>query len=79
MFLAAHNNTAQAYNNNDFFFSLSFGHSLTTLTKFCPPCNDHQPTPGWQLYRNTFTITKKNLHTFDTSSNTPTYYLALST
>ena len=36
MFLAAHNNTAQAYNNNDFFSLSLWGHSLTTLTKFCP-------------------------------------------
>ena len=29
---------------------------------------DHLPTPGWHLWRNSFIVIKKNLHTVDISS-----------
>ena len=50
-----------------------WGHSQTTLTRFCPLLTTYPPTHCWHLWRNSSTEIRKNLHTVDISSTTSTY------
>ena len=45
-------------------------HSLTMLTRFWPFLTTYLLTPDWHLWRNSFTVMRKNMYTVDISSTT---------